>query len=251
MIPYWRIKMNGAHLLIINSLQGGGGHRLGRIFCCYDNVYWYAHDNNGWNPWEFALNNNIKETKFARMHYDRILSDGSIVPLIGSRIEKYWDNEYWYYNWIKIMSNLDLPDQYITYVVHDNPKYLRRLFPKSYIVNLIGDPISATDHHMNTSAKFRINYKFEGQVPNYKSKWVKLRDELIKMSDQTTAQQAWEFMHPNKEYYDYILKDNIKSNKKNIEEKDYADLSVEYATFDPTKINTFGKLNANYKRLMR
>ena len=67
--------MNGANLLIINSLQGGGGHRLGRIFSCFHDVYWYAHDNNGWKPWEFALNKEIgdiadAQTKdLSRMYY--------------------------------------------------------------------------------------------------------------------------------------------------------------------------------------
>ena len=243
--------MNGANLLIINALQGGGGHRLGRIFSCFNDVYWYAHDNNGWNPWEFALNKKVIEATFAKSHYDRILSDGSRVPLIGSRIEKYWDNEFWYYNWLSIMSTLNLPDQYITYVVHDSPKYLRRLFPKSYIVNLIGDPADATEHHMNTSAKFRIDYKFKGQLPNYKSEWVILRDSLIKINNRTTAQQAWEHAHPHEKYYDYILKDNTDSNKKNIKEKDYANVNVEYKSFDPTIIEDLGSLDVNYKRLMR
>ena len=81
--------MSGAQLLIINSLQGGGGHRVGRIFSCFNNVYWYGHDNNGWKPWEFALNTKLKEAQFSKMHYDRILSDGTPVPLIGSRIQKY------------------------------------------------------------------------------------------------------------------------------------------------------------------
>ena len=71
------------------------------------------------------------------------------------------------------------------------------------------------------------------------------------MNNQTTAQQAWEYLHPHKKYYEHMLKCNTKSNKKNIKEKDYANLNVEYKSFDPTIIKDLGSLDVNYKRLMR
>lgn len=243
--------MSGAQLLIINSLQGGGGHRVGRIFSCYNDVYWYSHDNNGFQPWEFALNTKVKEAQFSKMHYDRLLSDGTRVPLIGSRIEKYWDNENWYYNWLAIMSKLKLPKKYITYVVHDSPEYLRRLFPKSYIVNLICDPKDATDHHMKTSANFRIDFKLAGQRPNYKSKWVKLSDAILDLHNSATEKEAWEFINPKKSYYNHMLKINDNKNEKNIKEKSAANITIDKVSFDPTKIEDLGKLDVNYKRLMR
>jgi hypothetical protein len=242
--------MIGVKLLIINSLQGGGGHRLGRLFSCYKNVYWYKHPNNGLKPWEFAQNDKIKEAIFSKYHYDRILEDGTPIPLIGSRIEKYWDNSDWYYNWRQLMANIKLPKKYITYVVHDSPSYLRLYFPKAYIVNLLSDPDYATKRHMQTSANFRINFKLIGQRPNYKSVWVKKVDELLMINPDATESDLWEYMYGTN-YYDEMIKRNRNKNKINDAEKESADITIDLDSFDPQSLEDyFGKINANYKRLM-
>lgn len=243
--------MSGANLLIINSLQGGGGHRLGRIFSCFENVYWYAHVNNGMHPWEFAQNDKIKEAQFSKMHYDRLLPDGTMVPLIGSRIEKYWDNEDWYHNWEKIISTLTLPSQYITYVVHDSPQYLRRLFPKSFIVNLISDPVVATHHHLRTSGNFRIDFKHKGQRPDYDSEWVMAQKKLLQINPDATEKDLWEYRY-DMNYEAGMLELNEYYNSINISEKKYSDITLYHETLDPLKYeNQLGKLNVNYERLMR
>lgn len=243
--------MSGAQLLIINSLQGGGGHRLGRIFSCFNSVYWYAHENNGYNPWEFAHNDKIKEALFSKMHYDRLLPDGSMVPLIGSRIEKYWDNEDWIDNWKKIMGTLTLPKAYITYVIHDSPSYLRRLFPESFIVNLISDPVQATEHHLRTSGNFRIDFKHKGQRPDYDSEWVTAQKELLEMNKNATEKELWEYRHGTN-YESSMLELNEFYNQRNINEQDLADITVDWDTLDPLLYeDKLGKLDANYERLMR
>ena len=71
------------------------------------------------------------------------------------------------------------------------------------------------------------------------------------MYDKINEQQAWELSHPDKNYYFYMLDNNKKSNQKNIKQKKYADLNIEYTSFDPTIIKDLGSLDANYKRLMR
>jgi len=244
--------MSGARILIINSIQGGGGHRLGRIFSCYENIYWYSHPNNGLTPWTFATNGKLKEAAFSKYHYDRILEDGTRIPLIGSRIEKYWGNDDWLANWKQLMANIILPDKFITFVVHDSPTYLRRLFPRSVIVNLLSnDTDYATDRHMETSANFRIDYKFEGQIPKYKSKWVRTRDALLELNKDVTEKEAWSFMHPDQNYYEHMLKFNKESNTKNFIERKDADYTITWQTFQPDYFQEhFGKIDNNYRNLI-
>jgi len=243
--------MSGAKLLIINSLQGGGGHRLGRILSCYENVYWYSHPNNGEYPWTFSTNDKIKEAAFSKYHYDRILEDGTRIPLIGSRIEKYWGNDDWLVNWKQLMANIVLPDKFITFVVHDSPSYLRRYFPKSVIVNLMSDPLLSTKRHMQTSANFRIDFKLEGQVPNYKSKWVKVRDALLELNKDATEKEAWTFINAGKNYEEHMKDYNLKANKKNFDERKDADYTISWNTFEPEFFQQyFGELDAHYERLL-
>jgi len=250
--------MNGAvntnyNLLIINSLPGSGGHRLGRIFSCYDSVHWYSHDCNGDYPWTFKKNDTVKEAEFSKYHYDRILKDHVYVPTIGGRIKKYWDNEFWFRNWHRIMSNLPLPNGYLTFIVHDNPKYLRRLFPESIIVNLISNPEEASERHLNTSANYRIDYKLKGQLPNYRSKWVKARDELLKINPNATEKDIWMYQN-NSSYQDYCKHIKIeiqKKNELNILEKSYADITLSWYNFDPLKYQEIlGPINENYNLLL-
>lgn len=242
--------MNGAKLLIINSLQGAGGHRLGRILSCFEDVYWYSHPNNGLEPWSLALNNKIKESAISKYHYDRILSNGESIPLIGSRIEKYWDSPKWYDNWLSIMNTLDLPDKFLTFVVHDSPKYLRSFFPEAFIVNLICDPDKSTDRHMNTSAKFRIDFKLKGQRPDYKSVWVKASEQLLSKNKNATEADLWEYMYKTDHYQGMKIK-NREANKLNFKEKSYANITLDYESlklYDLEKY--FGVLDASHKRLL-
>lgn len=249
--------MNGAatidyKLLIITGLQGSGVHRLGRIMSCYENVHWYAHTDNGETPWTFSTTDKVKEAGFSKYHYDRIIADNNYLPLIGSRIEKYWDNDGWISNWYKIMSQFDLPNTYLTYIVHDSPKYLRELFPNSFIVNLITSPEYATARHLATSAKFRINYILENQLPSYESKWVKSRNQMLLINPNATVSELWCYTNAASydEYVNTILTENHTLNKKYIDEQEYADVTTSWDTFDPlTYERYFGRIDINYKSL--
>ena len=48
-----------------------------------------------------------------------------------------------------------------------------------------------------------------------------------------------------------MLKINNNKNEKNIKEKLAANITIDKVSFDPTKIEDLGKLDVNYKRLMR
>jgi len=247
------VSNTNCKVLIINSLQGAGGHRLGRIFSCYESVYWYSHSDNGICPWEFRSTSNLNLKEFSKYHYDRTLTNGDQIPLIGSRIEKYWDNTDWIKNWNKLMNNLFLPTKLLTFVVHDSPKYLREIFPKSIIVNHVCDPEYATKRHLETSANYKIKYTLKNQTPSYKSRWVNDRDKLLLVNLLSTEKDLWMFRH-NCSYSDYckaMFEFNDISNKKNILENDYADITVKWE-----ELNLFdhevklGKINKNFEKLL-
>lgn len=258
MTPLKTREMSGAahinsKLLIINSLSGGMGHRLGRIMSCYDKVHWYSHPNNGYHPWEFASTDAVRESAFSKYHYDRILPDGKHLPLIGSRIEKYWDNKYWLENWYDLISVMDLPDGYLTYVVHDSPMYVRDRFPESIIINLIGDPMSATKRHMATSAKFRIDYAMDDQLPRYRSEWVKTRDRLLVSNPSATVEDLWIYSNggTSEDYEAYVLASNRDANLRNIDESAFANITVEWDSFDPNShVDLLGAIDERYAMLM-
>ena len=240
-------------ILIINTTQGSGGHRLGRIISCFDNVHWYSHPNNGIYPWKFSTTREIAEIFFTKYHYDRILPDNSVIPLIGSRIEKYWDNQRWFDNWHKIMETKSLPDEYLTIVVHDSPQYLRNLFPTSLIVNLLEDPVTATERHLALSVNYRINYKFKDQIPAYKSKWVLLKDELLKINPSATEKDLWIYKNNSNEndYKKATLEEIQDKYNKNIKEQDYADITLRWETFNLREHEQLlGNLDLKYKELI-
>lgn len=233
--------------------MGGRGYRLGRILSCYEKVYWYSHPDNGWYPWTFATTNVIKEIDFSKYHYDRILPDDTYLPLIGSRIEKYWDNEDWLDNWHELMAKINLPAGYLTYVVHDSPAYLRKRFPKSIIFNLIGDPSKATDHHMNTSANFRIDYLLENQIPSYRSNWVRVRDELLLINPDAREKDLWLYKYGGtvNDYRQSVLESNMCANQRNLDEQSFSNVTVSLDSFDPVAYeNILGKIHERYITLL-
>lgn len=251
--------MNGVRIiknykiLIINATPGAGSHKLGRIISCFDNIYWYSHPWNGNQPWEVSIVNEIKEIYFSKYHYDRVLPDDSVIPLIGSRIEKYWDNRGWFNNWYKIMETLSLPDKYLVIVAHDSPQMLRDLFPTSLIVNLLEDPAISAKRHLALSMKYRIDYKLKNQIPTYKSKWVLLRDDLLKINPAATEKDLWMYTNnSNENEYKKTILEEIEHNYNiNITEQEFADINVCWETFNPRKYEyLLGKLNPAYEELM-
>jgi len=250
------------NLLFINCIQGANGFRLGRVLSCYEHVYWYAHTDNGMTPWEFTTDpeSTVYEANFAECHFDRLLEndhmgDRVYIPMVGSKIEKYWDNDEWINRWYEIMSNriIPEPDKYLPFIVHDSPSYLRKIFPNCYIFNLISDPVVATKWHFQTSSNYRIDYTFEGQRPDYKSKWVQQIEEMLAINPKATQKDLW--MHTNngteQEYENYVYRIQEENNQRNLAEASAADITTTWADFDILALQTvFGKIHENYKLLI-
>jgi hypothetical protein len=109
---------NSPNYLFILANPGSGGHRLGRIISCISNVYWYRHIKNGIHPWDVFFTDKVSGKNISQYHYDRLVGDNSI-PLLGERIERWWNtedynifyNEVWSTQIVKFQSILD--NQYI------------------------------------------------------------------------------------------------------------------------------------------
>lgn len=252
-------------LLFLNCIQGASAFRLGRVLSCYRNIYWYAHNDNGAVPWKFHNpktdpESTVLEAEFSKYHFDRLVKNDHndrrvYIPIIGSKIEKYWDNTDWVKRWEQLMSNIEIPqpNKYLLFIVHDSPEYLRRLFPRSFIFNLISDSVNATNRHLKTSANYRIDYQFEGQRPDYKSKWVQQAEKLLAINPNATERDLWIFNNNSneQEYEKYMYKVQEEMNQTNFNQRKFANITTTWNDFDPYELEaTFGKINDNFNKLL-
>lgn len=186
-------------LLFICASAGNGGHRLGRIVSCLDNVYWYSHKNNGSSPWDIFYNSTIKGKDISPYHYDRLTPQG-MIPLVGERIEKYWrleDYSYYYDTvWVDLMSTAGadqiLKHQYLTWIVHDDPSSIKDRFPNSKIINLIDDDLEkVTDRYISTTALFPAYIDNKAFKPDYLTPYASMIEDIKLVNKFPTVRDVW------------------------------------------------------------
>jgi len=247
-------------LLLISANRGGGGWQFNRLLCCMEDIYWYDHPSNGKHPWQYVSENN-QETKWSPHHFDRLLPDGSVIPLVGERIACYWQDDAWLENWHTIMAQLKLPQGWISIMCHDCPRELRRWFPKACIINLIDDdPVNSGQRHYSTSANYRVNFKHRGQKPDYKTKFAELNEYIQTHSSTPKAKDRWLYQtHGHlswnndleKQYLQHCIDQNIQQNKQKHQQKNYADINTTWNTLDLDKLqNKFGIINEKYHTIL-
>jgi hypothetical protein len=59
---------NNTNYLFILANQGAGGHRLGRIISCFNNVYWYSSKHNGEHPWDVFFTEAVSGKNISQYH---------------------------------------------------------------------------------------------------------------------------------------------------------------------------------------
>jgi len=251
------------NLLFILANQGGGGHRLGRIVSCLDNVYWYSHNYNGITPLDLSFDTRVTGRTISRYNYDRRI-DKVFVPLVGERIERYWEedqiNDYYATTWVKLMQNkkiLLLGDYYVHWVLHDEPSYIRKRFPKAKIISLIDSNIGeVADRFLKTTSLFPIDVSLKGMKPRKKNLFSKQVDSLLKANPKATELDLWNHLNPGssyEEYYEHIYSKLYASNESRIKFEHRNHLKVSWETLDIVKIANFLKsssLNYNYTDLL-
>lgn len=205
-------------LLFVCANPGNGGHRLARILCCFENVYWYSDSRNGVHPWEVYYNPDDSKGKskvsgkdISPYHFDRYIGE-STAPLVGERIEKYWnpeDLDYFYkFVWTREMKKSGAMSvveskKFLVWVVHDDPGYILQRFPGSLIINLIDDSIKDTvDRYLRTTALFPIEIKNKNLKPAYQTDYSLLVDDLLAINHSACFRDLWAFEHYHNPYFD-------------------------------------------------
>ena len=235
------------NMLFVLANQGAGGHRLGRIISCFDNVYWYSSKNNGIDPWDLFFNRTVTGKSISQYHYDRTIGSQTL-PIVGERILKWWDpsdyNNFYNNVWAEELNKLSLPNNMIIHwVLHDTPQALHKIFPQAKIISLIDtDMESVTARYMQTTAKFPCAINHFNLKPAYKNAYA------IKIAElgNPTEQEFWFYLNSGatqQEYFNHI-KENLtllNNARQSYFHKNY--LSLTWETIDINVIKSF--LNSN------
>ena len=256
---------DSSRYLFILANPGSGGHRLGRIVSCIDNVYWYSDPKNGIEPWNIFHTDLVAGKNVSQYHYDRLVND-STVPLIGERIEKWWNKEDCdnFYNnvWAKEIVKFQkiLETQYIHWVLHDLPQDILDRFPNAKIISLIDTDInSVTTRYLSTTAKFPAFYHHDNLKPDYLNEHAKLATALRSIKPDATERDLWILKNYstvknfNSEYrqeiYNRISADNAV--RSNFEDSRYKKITWESLNI-PQVIDFLnaGGIDQSYQRLL-
>jgi hypothetical protein len=263
---------NSDKLIFILASPGGGGHRLGRIISCFNNVYWYHNKtHNGVTPWDVFYTELVKGKIISPHHFDRRTTK-NMIPLMGERIEKFWADEF-----VHILYETRWPDamaaagadeilnegKHLVWVLHDTGDYLLSRFPNAKIINLVDPGVELiVDRYINTTALFPINIENKSLKPiaGKESKFALSLAKLLDINPISTHRDYWAWlMHGDtvyssvydSEYRDYVATilttqhiERIKKNPKYI--------NVTWDNLDLELIKSFigaTSIDLNYKNL--
>jgi hypothetical protein len=271
--------INSDKLIFICASPAGSGYRLGRIVACLDNVYWYATKGNGLYPWSVVRKDpnkvssdamKVKGRRISKFHFDRKTNTG-VIPLVGERVEQFWNKEDldYYYNtiWPNLMSaagadKIINQKQLLTWVIHDSPQQILQRFPNAKVINLIDDDIlEIAKRYMSTTALFPIKIENKDIKPAYKNKYAQLLDDLEKINQNPTYRDHWAWITHGIGFYSDDLKEEyflyVLNNLQAIdaEKKLYNPncLNVSWRNFDIGEIIKFCSANSiveEYKDLL-
>jgi hypothetical protein len=250
--------------LFILANEGAGGHRLGRIISCLDNVHWYSDPANGLCPWDVFNTDGVAGKNISPYHYDRLV-DGKHAPLLGERIEKWWDasdiSQFYNHTWAKIIAQENfqtiLETKYLHWILHDTPEVLHRRFPQAKFIALIDDDIeSVVDRYMETTAKFPVDLKLPDVRPQYLNRHAKLIKALTTLYKKPTEQDLWKIYNQNSKdtYRTAIEKRLTANNKLRAEYNSDRYLKVSWNSFDADQIFKFldsDDLDSHWINLMK
>lgn len=252
---------NNSNYLFILANPGAGGHRLGRIISCIDNVYWYSHDRNGINPWDVFFTDKVSGKNISQYHYDRLVGNQT-VPLLGERIEQWWnleDIDYFYNSiWTKEIEKFQsmLETKYIHWVLHDSPKHILARFPNAKIIALVDTDVDAVvDRYLETTAKFPCYYHHKNLKPNYLNDYATAVNSTIEFNDNATEFDLWAFKNgPNKRQYREFIHNTITEDN-NIKNSFYDPryIKITWETFNVNQVIEFLEatgVDPNYKKLL-
>jgi len=207
--------VNSDKLIFVLASPAGGGYRLGRIICCFDNVFWYEAIRNGKYPWRIFSSDQVKGKDISPYHFDR-RTHFNMVPLLGERIERFWnsqDLEQLYSNNWSAEMNAAKANEIITngksllWVLHDTPEYLLDKFPNAKIINLYDENINdVIERYLTTTALFPINIENTKLKPQYENDHAARIRMLEVENANPTYRDFWAWENKKEAFYkDYML----------------------------------------------
>jgi hypothetical protein len=258
------IETKHPNYLFILANPGAGGHRLGRIISCLDNVYWYSAGRNGYSPWDVYAHDKVAGKSISEYHYDRYVGELQI-PLVGERIEQYWNPEdvdmFYKDTWSKQIRHPEfmkiIGAQYLHWVLHDLPENLLKRFPNSKIISLIDNSVNTTvNRYLETTANFPMYIRHTGLMPQYKNHRRSKLEELHKKDNSATEQDFWLFLNPDSTEKDFTKWVKNKLNNDNLIRKQFKSsqyMTVSWEDLDIEQVKIFigaKKVDENYKLLL-
>jgi hypothetical protein len=265
-------------LIFILASPAGGGYRLGRILCCFDNVFWYEAIRNGKYPWRIFPSDVVKGKDISSFHFDRRTAT-NMIPLVGERIERFWNTDdldtFYSTVWNNQMTaagadNIINSNKSLVWVLHDTADYVLSRFPNAKVINLVDSDIEyVIDRYLKTTALFPITIENKNLKPLYINDHAMLLDELVEVRSTTSLKNieptyrdfwAWE----NKQQLEYTedLDDEYKSYVSNLLTAQHAErikespsyINVTWDNLDIDLIKSFINATAideNYKLLLK
>jgi len=253
---------NNTNYLFILANQGAGGHRLGRIISCIDTVLWYGCDRNGTNPWDTFYSDLVTGKDISEFHYDRLLNK-MVVPLVGERILRWWDNadhlKYYQNNWQNEMKKLSFDNtKFLHWVLHDDPKSLHDMFPNAKIISLIDEDLDqTTDRYMITTSAFPAFVKLPNLKPNYYNQYaLDVSNIMLDQLDVPTEQDLWFYQNPEAtvaDYYNYVKNMLDTKNRMRLSYDNPNHFKLTWKNLQLDKLLNFlnsKEINENYKTLI-
>ena len=236
--------------LFILANQGAGGHRLGRLISKLDLVYWYASNKNGFTPDDTFYDSRYRAVagkSISEYHYDRLVGV-HMVPLVGERIEVWWDSADidLYYNdiWtprMEFFSNI-LETKYLHWILHDIPETLLTRFPNAKVISLIDTDVdSVANRYLRTTARFPAYYRFPGLKPAYENQYAKDVYALETIKPRATVQDLWEYQNPGQDHEQFVRNMLRSNNDKRIKIDHPRHLKITWDDLDLSVIDKFLK----------
>jgi hypothetical protein len=251
------LVFNNNNYLFILANQGAGGHRLGRLVSCFDNVYWYSSIHNGVSPWDIFFDNKIAGKSISAYHYDRTV-DNKTLPIVGERILKWWDRKDHkkFYNtvWADEIKKINLPKNvFMHWVLHDTPEEIHAVFPQAKIISLIDTDLDQViDRYMKTTANFPCAINHFNLKPPYKNQYA----INVAALERPTEQELWFYTNKNSTQQDYInyIKENLtlfNNVRQSYTDKNY--ITVTWKTLNVDNLKNFlnaSSIDHNYTKLL-
>jgi hypothetical protein len=197
-------KLSDRHIFI-SSEVGVESHKLARVLATMPCMYWYSCEENGVNPWNVS--------NVTKHHFDRITPKG-ILPPIHDEVEKYMPNEKQYYKLFDELfeknggADIINNGQRVIYCTNSMPNKLLEYFPNSLVLNIIHDPVLATDNYIEYATS-TSGFAEHSEVIPKDNEYLAFLKILHSRKEDLTIADIWSFER-KKKFYEPKMEEKFK-----------------------------------------